>query len=240
MFFNFSVEEKSVFIKPDLKLMQRVMRGRAHPLTFAAAENTFLHSSPGPVEISPNCFLYCPFSSLASNVWGTWSTVGLLVSGCCRSCGWESTGPGPDFHGMPEKVVLSAGKCSEQRRKAVIATPGAQKEETCTRTRFLLKRMFSSASVEKPQRQTTSATLQLLLWALQYNSSLQQRGRSAAAAAWARGAPAEWCTHYTIKRKLTTEVRLLFPLQVQPFQVKSFSAPGSDSFFMHTVNYWSK
>lgn len=38
---------------------------------------------------------------------------------------------------MPEKVVLSAGKCAEQRRKAFIATPRTQKEETRTRTRFL-------------------------------------------------------------------------------------------------------
>lgn len=209
----FSVKEKSVFIKPALKWMQRATRGRAHLLTFAAAENTSLHSSPGPVEISPNCFLYCPFSSRASNVWRTWSTVGLLVSGCCRSCGWESTGPGPDFHWMPGKVVQSAGKCSEQRRKAFIAMRRTRKEETCTRTRFFFWG-YSSASVAKPQRQTTSARLQLLLRALQYNSSLQQRGRSAAAA-WATGASAKCCTDYTIKRKLTTGVRLLFPLHVQ-------------------------
>lgn len=110
--------------------MQRATRGRAHLLTFA--ENTSLHSSPGPVEISPKCFLYCPSCSPedSSNCWS--SCFGMLQ----ELRGEDRQVRVRDFHWMPEKVLLSAGNCSEQRRKAFIATP---RGDTRTRTGLLLR-----------------------------------------------------------------------------------------------------
>lgn len=108
--------------------MQRATRGRAHLLTFA--ENTSLHSSPGPVEISPSCFLYCPFCSLedSSNCWSSCSGMLQELRGEDRQVRVR------DFHWMPGKVALSAGKCSEQRREAFIATPRTPRGDTRTRT----------------------------------------------------------------------------------------------------------
>lgn len=113
--------------------MQRATRGRAHLLTFA--ENTSLHSSPGPVEISPSCFLYCPFCSLedSSNCWSSCSGMLQELRGEDRQVRVR------DFHWMPGKVALSAGKCSEQRREAFIATPRTPRGDTRTRTGFLLR-----------------------------------------------------------------------------------------------------